>query len=225
MTTEEKGPGPMMRGRVTADSLNLRSAPGLDGLILGHLSKGQEIPVLELSADNRWLRVGPAAGVVGMDMRGWVSAKYVELNLNAPAQEEYPWMRIALSQLGVKEWTRGDNPVIQQYLRSTTLPSSLASKDETHWCSAFVNWVMEKAGLAGTDSAAARSWLNWGKKVETPHRGVITVFSRDGGGHVAFFVERQGDQIKVLGGNQSNTVSIAGYQAARLLGYRLPSSV
>ena len=42
-------------------------------------------------------------------------------------------------------------------------------------------------------------------------------------GHVAFFVSRSAQTIKVLGGNQSDAVSIAEYPAGRLLGYRIPA--
>ena len=46
------------------------------------------------------------------------------------------------------------------------------------------------------------------------------IFTRDGGGHVAFYVGETATQIKVLGGNQSNSVSVANYPKSRLLGFR-----
>eukprot|EP01156_Anaeramoeba_ignava_P011257 Anaeramoba_ignava/a482504_22.p5 GENE.a482504_22~~a482504_22.p5 ORF type:complete len:143 (+),score=5.17 a482504_22:255-683(+) len=79
-------------------------------------------------------------------------------------ESDAPWFKIALEEMwaGVTEIRgRKHNPRIIEYHKSTTLR---ASNDETAWCSSFVNWCIEQAGLKGTDSAAARSWLKWGKK-------------------------------------------------------------
>jgi len=90
-----------------------------------------------------------------------------------------------------------------------------AAHDETAWCSSFVNYCVEKTGLRGTDSKAARSWhdQHWGRDVTSvPGEGDIVVFSRHGptdeGGHVGFFIADEDDQIRVLGGNQGNRISI-----------------
>jgi uncharacterized protein (TIGR02594 family) len=83
---------------------------------------------------------------------------------------------------------------------------------------------VEKSGHAGTDSAAARSWLGWGRSVSRPRRGVIAVLQRGPvGGHVGFFIRKDTERLWLLGGNQANMVSIAGYDPARLLDYRVPS--
>ncbi|HEX5760734.1 MAG TPA: TIGR02594 family protein [Thermoanaerobaculia bacterium] len=68
-----------------------------------------------------------------------------------------------------------DNPRIVEYHRTTSLR---ATDDEVPWCSAFVNWCMREAGLRGTGSAAARSWLTWGSRLATPRRGCVTVLRR-----------------------------------------------
>jgi uncharacterized protein (TIGR02594 family) len=142
-----------------------------------------------------------------------------------------PWLKKAFQELGEHE-IKGpkSNPDIERFLQSTVEGPPGHMADETAWCSAFVNSMIEEATLLeGTNSVAARSWLNFGKKITTPVRGCIVVFSRpDAGpafGHVAFFLKKSGDKIRVLGGNQSNAVSIADYAASRLLGYRLPKEV
>ncbi len=140
----------------------------------------------------------------------------------APA-EAPEWYRVALLEEGVSE-VRGDrhNPRVIEYHQSTSLR---ATEDEVPWCSSFANWCMEQAGLEGTDSAAARSWLNWGKEIATPQLGCVTVFSRPpnpSSGHVAFYVSETPTHIMVLGGNQSNMVRISGYKRSRLLSYRMP---
>lgn len=133
---------------------------------------------------------------------------------------------VALGEYGVAEIIgSGTNPRINTYLRTTSLPAE-GLTDETPWCSAFVNWAVTQSGARGTGSAAARSWLTWGKKVAVPQLGTIAVLWRDlptsSKGHVAFFVRRDGANIWLLGGNQGNRVEISKYPAARVLDFRAP---
>lgn len=204
---------------VTAEGLNVRSAPSLQDPVVRILAKGTQLERLDTSGDGYWHKVDFGAGT------GWASSKYLRARPEAIPESRFPWFAIAYAELGVREVVgSGDNPRIVEYLRSATLAAPYGSNDETAWCSAFANWCIERAGYAGTDSAWARSWLNWGRKTDTPLIGCITVFERDvTSGHVAFFVARSGDNIKVLGGNQSDAVSIADYPAARLLGFRVLS--
>ncbi|ATU91532.1 hypothetical protein B5P45_06805 [Phyllobacterium zundukense] len=58
-----------------------------------------------------------------------------------------------------------NNPRITLYHSTTT---GGAAPDEVAWCSSFVNFCVERAGLQGTDSKAARSWLQFGVKVPRP---------------------------------------------------------
>lgn len=93
------------------------------------------------------------------------------------------------------------------------------------WCADFVNATLAKAGQKGTDSGLARSFLKWGMEVTDPQVGDIAVFSRGDPngpyGHVGFFAGYNPDgTIRVLGGNQSDSVSYANYPADRLLGFR-----
>jgi uncharacterized protein (TIGR02594 family) len=213
--------------RVTAYALNVRDAPSLNGNIIGHLVMDQVVKKLAISTDKYWLQMQTVDNLVG-----WASLKYLVPNKNDAEilPEDYPWMKIAIPEIGAKEWADpGENPRILEYLRSTDLGSPLTSSDETDWCSAFVNWCMEKAEYEGTSSARARSWLNWGKAIAIPVRGCIVVFRRDcpnGNpnicGHVGFFLGETATQIKLLGGNQDNAVNVRNYAKSRLLGYRLP---
>lgn len=203
---------------VTADSLNVRDTPSIQGTILGALKKGQVVTWSGTSGDQYWFKIDAGA------LKGWASHKYLQPVVPAPTTSSFPWFAIAEREIGVKEVVgSGDNPRIVEYLRSTNLDAPSASEDETPWCSAFANWCVEASGYAGTDSAWARSWLNWGQRTTTPKVGSIVVFSRGvSSGHVAFFVSRTATQIKVLGGNQSDSVCIQNYPASRLLGFRDP---
>ena len=93
----------------------------------------------------------------------------------------------------------------------------------TPWCAAFVNKSLEMAGIPGTDSLLARSFLNYGVPTDNPQMGDLVVFKRGGPswqGHVGFYVDEDETKIYVLGGNQGNKVSIRGYPKKDFLGYR-----
>lgn len=100
---------------------------------------------------------------------------------------------------------------------------------QTAWCAAFVNATLSKTGLDGTGALNARSFLEWGTGVDTPQLGDVVVLSRGADpakGHVGFFkgFDANGD-ILILGGNQSDVVSVSSYSKDRLLGYRRPAGI
>lgn len=118
------------------------------------------------------------------------------------------WLEVARGELGTHEIRgRENNPRVLEYHQATSLK---ATNDETSWCSSFVNWTMRQAGVRGTNSAAARSWLNWGQAVtqDTAHvkPGDVIVFPRGNNpaqGHVAIVSEVLANgQVRVVGGNQ-----------------------
>lgn len=131
---------------------------------------------------------------------------------------------LAKKDLGTWEWADGHNPKVVQYFHD--VGHEWVKDDETAWCAAFVGAMLKRAGMAHTGKLDARSYLDWGDPVENSEaqEGDLVIFYRgdpDGWmGHVGFFVGRSGTQIKVLGGNQGDQVSIALYPASRLLGVR-----
>jgi uncharacterized protein (TIGR02594 family) len=86
-----------------------------------------------------------------------------------------------------------------------------------------VNYCVASAGLAGTNSKWAQSWKSWGREAAgAPQKGDIVVYKRSWkdrngkrqvGGHVGFLAGMDGDSFAILGGNQSDRVSIAPYPA------------
>lgn len=164
-------------------------------------------------------------GIIGPDT-------WERLNPGAPAEPTPPamgdnqYLTLARSQLGVKELAgAASNPKIDAYFDEI---GHKGESDSTAWCAAFVGWVLLKNGQRGTGSLAARSYENWGAKA-TKADAVIAVFWRvdpnGWQGHVALFVREVGDYVEVIGGNQSNGVTIARYPKAQLLGYRKPAPV
>jgi uncharacterized protein (TIGR02594 family) len=143
-----------------------------------------------------------------------------------------PRLTIAIAELGVHENSLPGqhNARIIEYHQTTTLK---ATTDETAWCSSFVNWVVRQAGGTGTNSALAKSWLDWGTPVTTPMAGDIVVIRKKTPGitqatgsptgfHVGFYISAPAGHIRILGGNQSDQVkysnfSLSGYEVK---GYR-----
>ncbi|HET7715534.1 MAG TPA: TIGR02594 family protein [Bauldia sp.] len=136
---------------------------------------------------------------------------------------------IAKSYLGIKEIAGPrDNPKIMEMYAS--VGHDWVEHDETAWCAAFVGHCLEKAGIRSTRALNARSYLTFGEPVAVTdaREGDIVVFERGSSswqGHVAFFIKATATQIEVLGGNQSNGVTIARYPRSRLLGIRRPIGV
>ncbi len=138
--------------------------------------------------------------------------------------ETLPWMKIAWSEEndGVKEIAGSQhNPRIVEYHHATGLN---ATDDETPWCGSFMGWVMQTAKIPydKKNAASARSWLNFGEKLDEPVPGCIVVFKRGAGGHVAFLIQDDHERVHVLGGNQSNMVKVSAYKKSDVLGYRWP---
>lgn len=92
----------------------------------------------------------------------------------------------------------------------------------TPWCAAFVNGVLRENGRRGTGSNAASSFRNYGSATSSPAPGDIALIRRRGGSgyHVGFFkgyATRNGrTMVAVVGGNQSNKVSVAYYPAGKV---------
>ncbi len=112
----------------------------------------------------------------------------------------------------VREWPERYNPVILHFFDATTLRRP--EGDCTAWCSAFVNWCIERgrvgrpdpANLAPTTrSAASQSFRDWGRQTWDPKPGDVVVFrnvNSPSRGHVGFFSAQTEDFVMVLGGNQ-----------------------
>jgi len=133
------------------------------------------------------------------------------------------WLQIARGELGQAEVPGpGSNPRIVEYLRSTDLGAPDDRRDETPWCSAFVNWCIKQAGLKGTDSAAAASWRHWGVELEDGRLGCVVVMTRPGGNHVGFYEGENDDGVLVLGGNQGDQVSRKWFSWERVTNFRWP---
>lgn len=137
------------------------------------------------------------------------------------------WLTVAMSYRGIREIPGPQHhPKILEWWRR--IKRGGIKDDETPWCAAFVGGCLEEAGLRSSRFESARSYLSWGIPLREPVPGCIVVFERVGGGHVGFATARAADgRLMILGGNQSNQVSIAPFEAHRVVkgGYRWPEAV
>ena len=94
--------------RVTANKLNIRQEPSLSAAVIGVLEQDEQVEVMEKSADFYWYHLKRRDGLTG-----WASHKFlVSLENDGEIQaEEFPWMPVAIRELGVKEYSgEADNP-------------------------------------------------------------------------------------------------------------------
>lgn len=139
---------------------------------------------------------------------------------------------IAQRFVGTKEVSgAASNPAVLAMLQ---LDGAWPKDDAVAWCSAFCNWIAWLLRLPRSKSLAARSWLAVGTPValEQAEPGFdVVILQRGAGaqpgpsvldapGHVGFFAAVEGKEILVLGGNQSDQVSLARFPVSRVLGVR-----
>lgn len=135
------------------------------------------------------------------------------------------WLTEAEKHIGLTEipGARHNSEILQMW---KDIKRGGIKDDETAWCAAFTGAMLERVGIRSSRFESAKSYLNWGVKLEAPVAGCIAVFTRTGGGHVGFVV---GKDIKgnllVLGGNQSNAVNVRAFTPDRVSGYRWPAGV
>jgi uncharacterized protein (TIGR02594 family) len=183
------------------------------------LNNGDEIPTL------KQLEAGAAADTGNQPPYKYEVEIAREVILKNSPQNVRPvdvasyFLGVANGELGneyvsyVEEWPIRWNPVIVSFFDLATTFRNWVG-DESHWCSAFVNFCLLRARggrddaaglLKPTKSAASASFRSWGTQTESPKFGDIVVFRKSSDpnfGHVGFYVSHNFRDIIVLGGNQ-----------------------
>ena len=136
------------------------------------------------------------------------------------------WLDEAKKWLGTKEYPGApSNPVIMKW--ATRVGRYLGIRydgDHVPWCGLFATYCVVEAGLTPPSiSVRASEWAKWGVALDRPTPGAILVFSREGGGHVGFYVSEDADAYHVLGGNQSDKVCLTRIAKNRCTAIRWPS--
>lgn len=123
----------------------------------------------------------------------------------------------AEKEIGVSE-TNNPKRVIEYHSKTSLKAKSV----KTAWCSSFVCWCLG----GGTNSAWARDYEKFGKKLVKPEPFCIIGFERNGPGgdsHVGFWTGKEtSSHYEVLGGNQSNSVKKSWYSKEDYLYARKP---
>ena len=213
----------MSQFRVIASSLNVRRGPGRDHQVDGSLPRGTVVEPTDLSLSEDWYFIDMS--LAGRQVKGWIFKDYLVPVEAEPANPDSPpWLSTAENEIGIKESPgAADHPRILEYHSATSLG---ARDDAVHWCSSFVNWCMKQNNVSRTNSAAARSWQNWGTRLSAPRKGCVVVLKRGNNpahGHVGFYVGDGAGSIRILGGNQSDQVKVSQFPKTMLLGYRWPT--
>lgn len=137
------------------------------------------------------------------------------------------WLVLAAAMLGTKEGPgASNNPVVIKLFADAGFPG--IKTDSTAWCAAFVNGNLERAGIRGSRSLAARSFESWGVGLKEPVLGCIATKKRAGSewqGHTFLIVGANETHVFGLGGNQGDAVSIASFKRSEIVAYRWPAGV
>jgi uncharacterized protein (TIGR02594 family) len=168
----------------------------------------------------------------GLEVDG-IAGPITQSRLFAPAAANVfaalPWLAEANRLLGLQEAVgAADNPVILGWAAEAELDYD---HDEIPWCGLFLAHCI---GAALPDEPlpanplGARNWLKFGVEV-APQIGAVMVFWRGSmqswSGHVALYWAEDEDHYHILGGNQSDAVSITKIAKSRFLGARWPALV
>ena len=139
-------------------------------------------------------------------------------------QDQPAWLAPAWAELGQHELPgAATNPRIRTLYADAHHPET--TSDDVAWCAAYVSACLERSSIQSTRSLLARDYLTWGTTLDAPRFGAIAVLSRDphpNAGHVAFIICQTADELILLGGNQSNAVTVQAFPKSRLLSLRWP---
>lgn len=135
-----------------------------------------------------------------------------------------------LELLGTREVIgKGSNRTIlewRDHLNQNGVKITGYSDDDIPWCGLFVAFIafsrLNSPVEVPLSPLWARNWSSYGVKADKAMLGDVLVFSRNGGGHVGLYIAEDGNAYHVLGGNQSNSVSIARIEKSRCIAIRRP---
>ncbi len=149
------------------------------------------------------------------------------------------WLPVALGEIGIVEDPRvgKSNPRVELYHSATRGGRAL---DDVPWCASYACWVLEQCGIRSPRSKRAADFATWGQPCIdlTPDGkggfhyapGALVVFGKEdpdagGSGHVAFALGRSLQTVYIVGGNQTNAVTIAQRSTRPVIAVRWPDAI
>lgn len=161
---------------------------------------------------------------IGFRARPYLGPLTIEALLSTPAGPNIPWMQEAVSVRDLHEVR--DRAVLSKWFDKSV---SWIDPREVPWCGAFVATCLRKYNpnlVLPDNPLGARGWSKFGKSAH-PGLGSILVFWRvspnSWQGHVGFYYAEDDTHFHVLGGNQSNAVTVSRIAKNRLIASRWPS--
>lgn len=166
-----------------------------------------------------------------------IPAKYAYLRAHPPA----PLMvQAALDHYGLHEGVGSeDNPTILAWADEVGAATKSAyadwaadwyAKDSIAWCGLFMALCAVRSAQGRPERMpehkylAALEWKHWGVPVAVKDAvvGDVGISQRDGGGHVFLIVGEDATHFHILGGNQTDQVSIVRKAKADVVAVRRP---
>lgn len=146
---------------------------------------------------------------------------------------ELPWLTLAKSMLGTHERLPNgkDNPVVLDMLaRMGSFSKEKKAwwhNTQEPWCGLFVGYIMGMHGrFVVPEWYRAKAWNDsrYLTPLSKPAQGAIAVKTRKGGGHVCIVDHKLPNRmLGCIGGNQSDSVSVAYYRPDQFDAFLWPS--
>lgn len=165
--------------------------------------------------------VGPKTSAILFNNYDLVKSKEFDIPVTIP------WVDTAYRLIGTREKPgKGSNEAILGWAKDIKIISY--DNDDIPWCGLFVAHCVGSQlpeEVLPNNPLGAKNWKIFGDKV-SPRFGAIMVFWRDnpesGKGHVGFYWAEDDEAYHILGGNQSNSVSVTRIAKSRLITARWP---
>jgi len=128
-----------------------------------------------------------------------------------------PWLELARAKVGLHE--RLNNKTLRDWLKSDG--NTLGDPAQLPWCGDFMETCIALTlpdEVLPANPYYALNWRSFGVPLKIVAAGAIAPFTRPGGGHIAMVVGHDRGTFHVLGGNQSNAVTITRIAKDRLAG-------
>jgi uncharacterized protein (TIGR02594 family) len=135
-------------------------------------------------------------------------------------------LKIALGMYGIieKPGTENNKQIIDWAAEVGGRVEDVYKADSIPWCGLFMAVVAKRAGYAlPKDPLWALNWGTFGRHVDIAMLGDTVVLTRPGGGgHVALYVGEDKTSVHLLGGNQSDAVTVSRMAKSRIYAVRRP---
>lgn len=128
-----------------------------------------------------------------------------------------PWISLARTKIGLHE--KLTNKTLRDWLKSDG--NALGDPAVLPWCGDFAETVIAVSlpeEPLPSNPYWALNWKQFGRPIDKIALGAVAPFTRPSGGHIGFIVGHEKDYFHVLGGNQSNAVTITKIAKDRLAG-------